>query len=79
MVVLQLMDTKAPSDRTITLLHYVAKVIRDKYPQALDFIHELTYLKKAAAGTYTLIKSSPTPEWGRAEYLSWNAWLYFCF
>ena len=46
------MDTRAPSDRTITLMHYVAKVIREKYPEALHFLHELNYLKKAAAGMY---------------------------
>lgn len=44
------MDTRAPSDRTITLMHYVAKVIRDQYPEALTFVHELNYLKKAATG-----------------------------
>ena len=44
------MDTRAPSDRSITLMHYVTKVIREQYPAALDFIHELNYVKKAAAG-----------------------------
>ena len=32
-------------------MHYVAKVIREKYPETLNFVHELNYLKKAAAGT----------------------------
>ena len=45
------MDTKAPSDRNMTLMHYVAKVLRDSYPELVEFVHELTYLEKAAPGT----------------------------
>ena len=47
------MDTKAPSDRSMTLMHYVAKVLRDSYPELVNFVHELTYLEKAAPGTCT--------------------------
>ena len=46
------MDTKAPSDRSMTLMHYLAKVLRDHYPDLLNFVHEVTYLEKAAPGTY---------------------------
>lgn len=31
-------------------MHYVAKVIRENYPETLNFVHELNYLKKAAGG-----------------------------
>ena len=44
------MDTKAPSDRSMTLMHYLAKVLRDNYPDLVNFVHELTYLEKAAPG-----------------------------
>ena len=47
---MQLRDSKAPSDHTVTLMHYVAGVIRDKFPLLLGFVHELTYLDKAAPG-----------------------------
>jgi hypothetical protein len=47
------MDTRAPSDKSVTLMHYVAKVVREKYPETLKFVHELNYLKKAAAGKFS--------------------------
>ena len=50
----QISDTRAPSDRSITLMHFVAGVVREKYPMVLDFMDELTYLEKAAAGKYIL-------------------------
>lgn len=31
-------------------MHYVAKVIREKYTDALDFLLEMKYLEKAATG-----------------------------
>ena len=31
----------------------MAKVMREKYSESINFIHELTYLKKAASGKYT--------------------------
>jgi len=34
----------------MTLIHYVAKVIRMKYAEALDFLLEMKYLEKAATG-----------------------------
>ena len=48
------MDTKAPSDRSMTLMHYLAKVLRDNYPDLVNFVHELTYLEKAAPGIGTV-------------------------
>ena len=44
------MDTKAPSDCNMTLMHYLAKVLQDNYPDLVNFVHELTYLEKAAPG-----------------------------
>ncbi|XP_064401236.1 formin-like protein 2 isoform X5 [Halichondria panicea] len=50
-----LRDSKAPSDHTVTLMHYVAGVIRDKFPLLLGFVHELTYLDKAAPVSLDLL------------------------
>ena len=44
------MDTKAPYDCGMTLMHYLAKVLRDNYPDLVNFVHELAYLEKAAPG-----------------------------
>ena len=49
-----MLDTKAPSDRSMTLMHYLAKVLRDNYPDLLNFVHEVTYLEKAAPGIVVL-------------------------
>ena len=46
------MDTKAPSDRSMTLMHYLARVLRDNFPDLLNFVHELTYLEKSATGIH---------------------------
>ncbi|KAM8871448.1 formin-like protein 2 isoform 1-T1 [Synchiropus picturatus] len=43
-----LLETKS-TDRTQTLLHYIANVVRDKYSTASLFYNELHYVDKAAA------------------------------
>uniref|UniRef100_A0A4W4FRI1 Formin-like 2a n=1 Tax=Electrophorus electricus TaxID=8005 RepID=A0A4W4FRI1_ELEEL len=45
-----LLDTKS-TDRKMTLLHYIANVVKEKYQQVLLFYNELHYVEKAAAGT----------------------------
>lgn len=48
-VPLQLLDTKS-TDRKLTLLHYIANVVKEKYVQVSLFYNELHYVEKAAAG-----------------------------
>ncbi|XP_019714625.1 formin-like protein 2 [Hippocampus comes] len=43
-----LLDTKS-TDRKITLLHYIANVVKEKYTQVSFFYNELHYVEKAAA------------------------------
>ncbi|XP_057191523.1 formin-like protein 2 isoform X4 [Triplophysa rosa] len=43
-----LLDTKS-TDRKITLLHYIANVVKEKYQQVSLFYNELHYVEKAAA------------------------------
>uniref|UniRef100_A0A673AZX3 Formin-like 2b n=1 Tax=Sphaeramia orbicularis TaxID=375764 RepID=A0A673AZX3_9TELE len=43
-----LLETKS-TDRTQTLLHYIANVVREKYPTVSVFYNELHYVDKAAA------------------------------
>ncbi|KAG5833857.1 hypothetical protein ANANG_G00280360 [Anguilla anguilla] len=43
-----LLDTKS-TDRKMTLLHYIANVVKDKYQQVCLFYNELHYVEKAAA------------------------------
>uniref|UniRef100_A0A4W4FPW0 Formin-like 2a n=1 Tax=Electrophorus electricus TaxID=8005 RepID=A0A4W4FPW0_ELEEL len=43
-----LLDTKS-TDRKMTLLHYIANVVKEKYQQVLLFYNELHYVEKAAA------------------------------
>ncbi|XP_067356479.1 formin-like protein 2 isoform X2 [Channa argus] len=43
-----LLETKS-TDRKQTLLHYIANVVREKYPAACLFYNELHYVDKAAA------------------------------
>ncbi|XP_046902025.1 formin-like protein 2 isoform X2 [Hypomesus transpacificus] len=43
-----LLDTKS-TDRKMTLLHYIANVVKDKYQQVSLFYNELHYVEKAAA------------------------------
>ena len=46
---LQLLDMKS-TDRKQTLLHYIVRVIQEKYPDLLNFSSELHFLDKAATG-----------------------------
>uniref|UniRef100_A0A3Q3JUT6 Formin-like 2a n=1 Tax=Monopterus albus TaxID=43700 RepID=A0A3Q3JUT6_MONAL len=43
-----LLDTKS-TDRKLTLLHYIANVVKEKYMQVSLFYNELHYVEKAAA------------------------------
>lgn len=43
-----LLDTKS-TDRKMTLLHYIANVVKEKYSQVSLFYNELHYVEKAAA------------------------------
>ncbi|XP_051260869.1 formin-like protein 2 isoform X5 [Dicentrarchus labrax] len=43
-----LLDTKS-TDRKLTLLHYIANVVKEKYAQVSLFYNELHYVEKAAA------------------------------
>ncbi|KAF4078649.1 hypothetical protein AMELA_G00201370 [Ameiurus melas] len=43
-----LLDTKS-TDRKMTLLHYIALIVREKYPELSNFYNELHFVDKAAA------------------------------
>ncbi|XP_016404495.1 formin-like protein 3 isoform X1 [Sinocyclocheilus rhinocerous] len=43
-----LLDTKS-TDRKMTLLHYIALVVKEKYPELATFYNELHFVDKAAA------------------------------
>ncbi|KAM9785523.1 formin-like protein 3 [Neosynchiropus ocellatus] len=43
-----LLDTKS-TDRKMTLLHYIALIVKEKYPELTGFHHELHFVEKAAA------------------------------
>ncbi|XP_043080565.1 formin-like protein 3 isoform X5 [Puntigrus tetrazona] len=43
-----LLDTKS-TDRKMTLLHYIALVVKEKYPELASFYNELHFVDKAAA------------------------------
>lgn len=49
MLCVQLLETKS-TDRSQTLLHYIANMVKDKYPAVSPFYNELHYVDKAAAG-----------------------------
>lgn len=49
-ILLQIADTRAPSDQSMTLMGFVAEVVRERYPNVLEFVNEVTYLEKAATG-----------------------------
>ena len=49
--VAQLLDTKS-TDRKITLLHYIALIVKEKYPEMANFYNELHFVDKAAAGEF---------------------------
>lgn len=61
----QLLETKS-TDRTQTLLHYIANVVREKYLWVAMFYNELHYVDKAAAGNQQNAgnKKSPIREQG---------------
>lgn len=44
----QLLDTKS-TDRKMTLLHFIALTVKEKYPDLANFWHELHFVEKAAA------------------------------
>ncbi|NXW11803.1 FMNL3 protein, partial [Fregetta grallaria] len=44
-----LLDTKS-TDRKMTLLHFIALTVREKYPELATFWQELHFVEKAAAG-----------------------------
>lgn len=50
----QLLDTKS-TDRKLTLLHYIANVVKEKYAQVSLFYNELHYVEKAAAGGCSVV------------------------
>lgn len=52
----QLLETKS-TDRSQTLLHYIANMVRDKYSAVAPFYNELHYVDKAAAGESRWIKN----------------------
>ncbi len=47
--VFQLLDTKS-TDRTQTLLHFIANMVQEKYPELVSFHTELRFVDKAALG-----------------------------
>lgn len=47
----QLLDTKS-TDRKMTLLHYIALIVKEKYPELANFHNELHFVDKAAAGEF---------------------------
>lgn len=55
----KLLDTKS-TDRKMTLLHYIALIVKEKYPELANFYNELHFVDKAAAGE-TFI-SAPTSQ-----------------
>lgn len=52
-IILQLLDTKS-TDRKMTLLHFIALTVREKYPELATFWQELHFVEKAAAGAPTI-------------------------
>lgn len=45
----QLTDTRS-SDRRLSVLHYIAQTMQDKFPELLNFDQELQYIEKASVG-----------------------------
>lgn len=54
----QLLDTKS-TDRKMTLLHFIALTVKEKYPELANFWHELHFVEKAAAGEGSLSRTIP--------------------
>ncbi|NXL79395.1 FMNL3 protein, partial [Leptocoma aspasia] len=53
-----LLDTKS-TDRKMTLLHFIALTVREKYPELATFWQELHFVEKAAAGTPHPVPMAP--------------------
>lgn len=53
----QLLDTKS-TDRKMTLLHFIALTVKEKYPELANFWHELHFVEKAAAGEGSLFQDN---------------------
>lgn len=64
-VLLQLLEMKS-TDRKQTLLHYLVKVIAEKYPQLTGFHSDLHFLDKAGSG---MDRGIPSLGWGRGSAL----------
>lgn len=47
--VLQLVDAKS-GDKKVTLMHFLAQTIQDKFPDLVNFEAELRFIDKAALG-----------------------------
>lgn len=62
---MQLLEMKS-TDRKQTLLHYLVKVIAEKYPQLTGFHSDLHFLDKAGSGI-----GAGTPP-GRGGALPWG-------
>lgn len=56
LLLFQLLDTKS-TDRKMTLLHYIALTVKEKYPELANFYNELHFVDKAAAGKRYIIHS----------------------
>lgn len=57
----------------MTLLHFIALTVKEKYPDLATFWHELHFVEKAAAG-----EGSLPPAWGSVRKLSKrNTWAHF--
>lgn len=48
----QLKDTKS-ADQMSTLLHFLAEVCEEKFPEVLKFVDDLQHVDRASRGTYT--------------------------
>lgn len=69
----QLLDTKS-TDRKMTLLHFIALTVKEKYPDLANFWHELHFVEKAAAGE----SPGQSPEAMRRRTLGClSFWLFF--
>lgn len=49
-VLLQLKDTKSADQKT-TLLHFLAQVCEEEYPNVIKFVEELEHVDRASRGT----------------------------
>jgi hypothetical protein len=45
-----LIEFRSPSDKKLTLLHYIAEILRKKFPLSLSVFNELNYFEKAGGG-----------------------------